>query len=76
MLSPTEKQIKFVETICNVLNIANFPSSSKEYSRKCFSSFISSHIDEFSKTRADINEDVDFIYEYVGCENDVWCEYY
>ena len=73
MKAPTEKQIKFVEKICQILNINDFSQSSKEFSKSCFSRFISDHIDELNQN---IDEDVDFVYECVGCENDVWCEYY
>jgi hypothetical protein len=76
MKAPTEKQIKFVEKICQILNINDFPQSSKEFSKSCFSRFISSHIDAFNQAIQDIDEDIDFVYECVGCENDVWCEYY
>ena len=75
MKTPTDKQIAFVERICQQLHL-DFPMSSKEFNRRCFSDFISNHIDEFKRACADINEDVDFVYECVGCENDVWCEYY
>ena len=75
MKTPTEAQINCVENICKVLHI-DFPQSSREFTRYCFSSFISNHIVEFYNKVADINEDPDFIYEYCGVQNDVWCEYY
>lgn len=77
MRSPTEKQIQFVDQICKVLSL-HFPTSSKEFNRSCFSSFISTHLKEFNDELAchDICDDVDWVYEYTGCVNDVWCEYY
>lgn len=80
-IAPTEKQIRFVEEICAALGIKNFPTSSKEFNKFTYSRFISDHIDLYYQYcnyiySMDINEDVDWVYEYTGCENDVWTEYY
>ena len=71
MKAPTDKQIAYVEYICNALHL-DFPTSSKEFNRKCFSDFISAHIKDLASTY----DDVDFVYEYCAPENDVWCEHY
>ena len=47
MSSPTEKQISFVESICEILGIKDFPSCSREYSKFHFSHFISTHIQQY-----------------------------
>lgn len=46
MKSPTEKQIRLVEAISDVLEI-DFPTSSKEFTKKIYCKFIKEHYDEF-----------------------------
>lgn len=48
MKAPTEKQIRLVENICFVLNISNFPSSSKEFTRYNYSQFIAAHMERYT----------------------------
>ena len=50
MKTPTEKQIRFVEEICNVLGITNFPESSWQFTRWHFRQFISANIDAYYYT--------------------------
>ena len=50
MKTPTEKQIRFVEEICSVLGITNFPESSWQFTRWHFKEFISAHIDAYYYT--------------------------
>lgn len=45
-MSPTEKQIDFVEEITNVLGI-DFPQSSKDFTKQIYYEFIKEHYDEF-----------------------------
>lgn len=73
-MSPTEKQIKFVEKINSVLG-TNFPISSKEFTKHIFSQWISSHINEYNEIISNSDYDEDWIMEF-GCVNDVWTEYY
>lgn len=73
-MSPTEKQIKFVEKINNVLG-TNFPVSSKEFTKYIFSQWISSHINEYNEIISNSDYDEDWTMEF-GCVNDVWTEYY
>lgn len=48
-MPPTEKQIKFVETITETLGI-NFPTSSAEYTKQIYCEFIKAHYDEFKNS--------------------------
>lgn len=75
--TPTEKQIKFVEDICKILDI-QFPTSSREFTRKCFCNFIKDHIDLFYEEIIGntYENDVDYIHECYPIMNDVWCEEY
>ena len=73
-MSPTEKQIKFVEKINSVLG-TNFPISSKEFTKYIFSQWISSHIDEYNEIISNNDYDEDWTMEF-GCVNDVWTEHY
>lgn len=47
-MSPTEKQIKFVEVIAESLGI-DFPQSSKDFTKQIYFKFIKEHYDEFQK---------------------------
>ena len=49
--APTEKQIKFVETIAECLNI-DFPQSSKDFTKYAYAKFIKEIIDEFKHWQA------------------------
>lgn len=71
---PTEKQIGFVEHICKVLNITDFPISSKEFTKYHFSKFIQEHIEEYKMEL--LNNDYDLEWCYENCINDAWCEHY
>lgn len=74
MIAPTQKQIDFVEAICDCLGIEDFPSYSRQFTKSNYSKFISAHIVEFY---AEINTnklDEDDLYDM--CENDVWTEFY
>lgn len=51
MMSPTEKQIKFVEIITETLEI-DFPQSSQEFTRQIYCEFIKEHYEQF-KNHAD-----------------------
>lgn len=73
MAIPTDKQIKFVEQICNVLGIKDFPMSSRDFTKYSYSCFISCHLNQYQEvTSCYIYED-DLMWQV---ENDVWCEYY
>lgn len=48
-MSPTEKQIKFVEAIAESLEI-DFPQSSKDFTRQIYCEFIKEHYDEFKNS--------------------------
>ena len=50
MRSPSEKQIKFVEEICQALNI-DFPTCSKEFTAQTYYYFIADHINEYQQIR-------------------------
>ena len=54
-MSPTEKQIKFVEDITDVLGI-DFPQSSQEFTKQIYRAFIKEHYDEFMQVIDDIND--------------------
>jgi hypothetical protein len=45
-MSPTEKQIKFVEAITTMLGI-DFPQSSNEFTKQTYREFIKKHYDDF-----------------------------
>ena len=73
--APTEKQIQFVELICKVLKINDFPTSSKEFTKRSYSQFISAHILDFHNATEEIwysYPDEEWCYEH--CINDVWTE--
>ena len=74
-MSPTEKQIKFVEKINSVLG-TNFPISSKEFTKYIFSQWILSHINEYNEIISNNDYDEDWIMDCYSCENDVWIEHY
>ena len=57
MKAPTEKQIQLVENICSLLEIKNFPSSSKEFTRFTFSQFIAAHLNEYINACEEVYED-------------------
>jgi hypothetical protein len=46
MMSPTEKQIKLVESITDALEI-DFPQSSNEFTKQMYHRFIKEHYDEY-----------------------------
>jgi hypothetical protein len=46
MVSPTEKQIKFANTIAQDLGV-DFPQSSKEFTKRTYRMFIKMHYDEW-----------------------------
>jgi len=46
--SPTKKQIKLAEDICNILNI-DFPQSSLEFNRYTYWKFINTYMDEYEE---------------------------
>jgi hypothetical protein len=54
-MSPTEKQIEFVEAITAVLGI-DFPQSSKEFTKQIYCEFIKEHYDEFMLAVDDIED--------------------
>lgn len=54
-MSPTDKQIEFVETITKILNI-DFPRSSKEFTKQIYCEFIKAYYDDFSLAMDDIND--------------------
>ena len=49
--SPTEGQIKLVANICHTFNISDFPSCSKEFTRRCYAQFISEHYIKYRTQR-------------------------
>lgn len=53
-MSPTEKQIKLVEAITEVLGI-DFPQSSKEFTKQIYSEFIKAYYDDFMQVVDDVN---------------------
>lgn len=56
-MTPTEKQIAFIEDIVKVLDI-EFPQSSWEFDKKVYAHFIKTHYDEFmDAVGTDIDED-------------------
>lgn len=74
-LAPTEKQITFVENICGILGIKDFPTSSKEFTKFSFSQFITVHLDEYHYALLEMDSwegDEEYLYE--TCINDVWTE--
>ena len=71
---PTEKQIEFVENICKVLQIDDFPNSSKEFTKWHYSQFIKAHINDYREAVENTIIDEDYCYDM--CQSDVWCEYY
>ena len=73
-ISPTEKQIAFVEKICYTLGIDDFPSSSTEFTKYHFNNFIKTHLYKYNSQKSDIVIDLETLYDY--CVNDVWCEHY
>lgn len=58
MSSPTEKQIKLVETVAEVLGV-NFPQSSQEFTKQIYYLFIRDHYDAYRNIVNDVN-DVNF----------------
>lgn len=46
MASPTEKQIKFADTIAQDLGI-DFPQSSREFTKRIYRAFIKTHYNEW-----------------------------
>ena len=52
-MTPTEKQIKFVEEMTRVLGI-DFPQSSVEFTKQIYCEFIKEHYDEFKLVMDDI----------------------
>ena len=71
---PTDKQIEFVEKICSILNITDFPNSSKEFTKWHYSQFIKAHLQDYNDYIETNITDEDYCYEI--CINDVWCEHY
>lgn len=55
MAAPTEKQIKLVEDITDVLRI-DFPQSSKEFTKQIYYLFIREYYDEFVQVVGDIED--------------------
>ena len=75
-MSPTEKQIAFVEEITRTLGI-EFPTCSKDFTKYTYSKFISAYITKYKETQNEIkNNFYDEEYCMEVCQNDVWCEYY
>lgn len=69
--APTEKQIKFVDTIAYRLNI-DFPQSSRDFTKYAYAKFIKENIEEFKqwqKEAQDANHDEEY-YSWMGI--DVW----
>jgi hypothetical protein len=73
MKSPTKKQIEYVERMTSVLRV-DFPTSSKEFTKRAYSAWIAAHIDDYKDLLDSGIYDEDYLYE--SCENDVWCEHY
>lgn len=67
--APSNKQIKYVENICNVLNIRDFPTCSQEFTMKHYSQFIDCYAEDYYRQlRAwDDAEDAQYL-------NDSWPE--
>ena len=61
-MSPTEKQIKFVDAITEALEI-DFPQSSKEFTKRTYCRFIEKHYPEFKRFVEDINSISDLAFE-------------
>lgn len=74
ILSPTEKQIDFVEIMCDVLKITDFPYCSKQFTRKAFSDWISAHVKEYNEIVYNSKIDDEWLYDH--CVNDIWTEEY
>ena len=55
MVSPTDKQIDFVEVIAEALGI-DFPQSSKEFTKQIYCEFIKEHYDEFMQIIYDVED--------------------
>ena len=72
--SPTEKQIVFVEQICNALGINDFPLCSKEFTKWHYNQFIKTYLEEYKTAITSSLLDEDWCYQL--CINDVWCEHY
>ena len=73
--APTEKQIQFVEDICKVLKIDNFPMSSREFTKWNYSQFITAHLAEFKDATEEYWDSLaDEEYCYQCCLNDAWTE--
>lgn len=51
-IPPTKKQIEFVEDMCEVLDIHNFPSFSGEFTLEAYQDFITRHYDNFYATKS------------------------
>lgn len=73
MQAPTEKQINLVKNMTRILGI-DFPTCSKEYTKRIYYTWIKAHIDDYNDVVAATVYDEDYYYDM--CENDVWCEYY
>ena len=54
MMSPTEKQIRFVDDIARTLNI-DFPTSSKEFTKRTYRNFIKAYYEDFQMAMDDAN---------------------
>ena len=72
-MTPTTKQIAFVNKITQALDI-EFPWTSKQYTKKAYSNFISANINNYKDHIRDTNLDVEDAYEL--CMNDAWTEHY
>lgn len=55
MTSPTEKQIRLVEAMTDVLKI-DFPQSSKEFTKQIYYKFIEEHYEEYRHIVDDVND--------------------
>ena len=55
MPSPTEKQIELAEDIAAVLRI-DFPTSSKEFTKRTYYKFINAYYEEFKRIVDDAND--------------------
>ena len=73
MQAPTEKQINLVENMTRILGI-DFPTSSKEYTKRTYCAWIKAHIDDYGDAVAVSVCDEEYCYDM--CENDAWCEHY
>jgi hypothetical protein len=54
-MTPTEKQIKFVEAITELLGI-DFPQSSEEFTKQTYCEFIKKYYDEFYSVIDDMED--------------------